>query len=140
MAGLRPEHFEDAALVPDRSKGTVFKTKIDVLESMGSEYYAYFVVDSEQVASAELEELAEDIGGADLPRTQGGVQMTARLSAESQVQQGQEAELWFDSRQLQLFDAESGRSLLARRTGGRTRPQLRSAAQVPAASPPQSSS
>ena len=113
VAGLRPEHFEDAALVADRSKGTVFKTKIDVLESMGSEYYAYFVVASEQVASSELAELAEDIGGADLPRAQGGVQVTARLGAESQAKQGAEAELWFDSKHLQLFDAESGRSLLA---------------------------
>ncbi|MGO9891634.1 MAG: ABC transporter ATP-binding protein [Solirubrobacteraceae bacterium] len=113
VAGLRPEHFEDAALVADRSKGTVFKAKIDVLESMGSEYYAYFVVASEQVSSSELEELAADIGGADLPRTQGGVQVTARLRAESQVKQGAEAELWFDSKHLQLFDAESGRSLLA---------------------------
>ncbi len=144
VAGLRPEHFEDAALVPDRSKGTVFKTKIDVLESMGSEYYAYFVVASEQVASAELAELAEDIGGADLPRAQGGVQVTARLSAESQVQQGQEAELWFDSKHLQLFDAESGRSILVPAgaagagTGAAARPG--GAAQVPAASPPQSSS
>jgi multiple sugar transport system ATP-binding protein len=118
IAGLRPEHFEDASLVPDRSKGTSFKAKIDVLESMGSEYYAIFVVASEQVASTELEELAEDIGGADLPRTQGGVQVTARLAAESRAQQGQEAELWFDSRRLQLFDPESGDSLLARDGNG----------------------
>jgi multiple sugar transport system ATP-binding protein len=113
VAGLRPEHFEDAALVPDRSKGTVFKAKIDVLESMGSEFYAYFVVASEEVSSTELAELAEDIGGADLPRAPGGVQVTARLAAESRVQQGEEAELWFDARHLQLFDQESGRSLLA---------------------------
>ncbi len=113
VAGLRPEHFEDAALVADRSKGTVFKAKIDVLESMGSEYYAYFVVASEQVSSSELEELAQDIGGADLPRAQGGVQVTVRLGAESQAKQGAESELWFDSKHLQLFDAESGRSLLA---------------------------
>ena len=119
IAGLRPEHFEDASLVPDRSAGTVFKAKIDVLESMGSEYYAYFVVASEQVSSAELEELAEDIGGADLPRAQGGVQVTARLAAESRVQQGQEAELWFDSKHVQLFDAESGQSLLAGNGGSR---------------------
>ena len=137
IAGLRPEHFEDAALVPDRSKGTVFKTKIDVLESMGSEFYAYFVVDSERVSSSELEELADDIGGADLPRSQDGIQVTARLSAESQVKQGQEAELWFDSKHLQLFDPESGRSLLASAGGG---PAAASAAQVPAATPPQSSS
>jgi multiple sugar transport system ATP-binding protein len=137
VAGLRPEHFEDAALVADRSKGTVFKTKIDVLESMGSEYYAYFVVASEQVSSSELAELAQDIGSADLPRTQGGVQVTARLGAESQVQQGQEAELWFDSKHLQLFDAESGRSLLA---GDGAAAGAGGGAQLPAASPPQSSS
>jgi multiple sugar transport system ATP-binding protein len=137
VAGLRPEHFEDAALVPDRSKGTVFTTKIDVLESMGSEFYAYFVVASEQVSSTELAELAQDIGGADLPRAQGGVQVTARLSAESQVQQGQEAELWFDSKHLQLFDADSGRSLLARDGAGAG---AAAATQVPAANPPQGSS
>jgi multiple sugar transport system ATP-binding protein len=114
IAGLRPEHFEDASLIADRSRGVTFKTHIDVLESMGSEFYAYFVVEAEQVSSRELEELAQDAGGADLPSTEGGIQITARLSAESRVKQGAGAELWFDSTHLQLFDAESGRSLLAR--------------------------
>ncbi len=44
IAGLRPEHFQDASLVSDSRNGTSFKTKIRVLESMGSEYYAYFDV------------------------------------------------------------------------------------------------
>jgi multiple sugar transport system ATP-binding protein len=113
IAGLRPEHFEDASLIPDRSRGITFKAQIDVLESMGAEYYAYFVVESEEVSSRELEELAQDAGGADLPSTAGGVQITARLAAESNVRQGAEVELWFDSTHLHLFDADSGRSLLA---------------------------
>jgi multiple sugar transport system ATP-binding protein len=113
IAGLRPEHFEDASLVSDRSRGVTFRAKIDVLESMGSEFYAYFVVESDQVSSRELEELAADAGGADLPSAQGGVQITVRLAAESRVRQGAEAELWFDSNQLQLFDPESGQSLLS---------------------------
>jgi multiple sugar transport system ATP-binding protein len=113
IAGLRPEHFEDASLVADRSRGVTFKARIDVLESMGSEFYAYFVVEAEQVSSRELEELAADAGGADLPSAEGGTQITARLGAESRVQQSAEAELWFDSTHLQLFDPESGRSLLA---------------------------
>jgi multiple sugar transport system ATP-binding protein len=113
IAGLRPEHFEDASLVPDRSRGVSFNAKIDVLESMGSEFYAYFVVESDQVSSRELEELAQDAGAAELPTAAGGVQVTARLAAESRVKQGADAELWFDSSHLQLFDAESGRSLLA---------------------------
>jgi multiple sugar transport system ATP-binding protein len=113
IAGLRPEHFEDAGLVADRSPGVTFKAKIDVLESMGSEFYAYFAVASERVSSSELEELAQDAGSADLPRTQDGIQVTARLGAESRARHGAEAELWFDSRHLQLFDSESGRSLLS---------------------------
>jgi hypothetical protein len=120
------------ALVADRSNGTAFKAKIDVLESMGSEYYAYFVVASKQVSSTELEELAEDIGSADLPRAQGGVQVTARLSAESRVKQGQEAELWFDSKHLQLFDAESGQSLLAGNGGAPAGGGARSAGEAAA--------
>ena len=111
IVGLRPEDFEDAALVGDQSGGITFKTKIDVLESMGSEYYAYFNLDTEKVSSRELEELAHDAGAADLP-SQEGSQVVARLEAASQVRQGQETELWFNSEHLHLFDPESGKSLL----------------------------
>jgi hypothetical protein len=111
IAGLRPEDFEDVSLVAYRADGVAFKAKIDVLESMGSEFYGYFVVASERVSSSELEELARDAGAADLPSPQDGIQVTARLGAESKLRQGEEAELWFDSRHLHLFDPESGRSL-----------------------------
>jgi multiple sugar transport system ATP-binding protein len=112
IAGLRPEDFEDASLVSDKSRGTTFKTKIDVLESMGSEYYAYFVVESERVSSTELEELAQDAGAADLPHSHEGSQVVARLEAASKVRQGEELELWFNSWHLHLFDPETGQSLL----------------------------
>ena len=84
---MRPEDFEDAALVSDQSHGLKFNAKIDVLESMGSEFYAYFVVESERVASRELEELADDAGGADLPQQEGN-QIVARLDAASTVKPG----------------------------------------------------
>jgi multiple sugar transport system ATP-binding protein len=129
IAGLRPEHFEDASLIADRSRGTSFRARIDVLESMGSEYYAYFVVEAERVSSAELEELAQDAGGADAPRSQEGSEVVARLSADSRVREGEETELWFDPEHLHLFDAESGRSLLAPDGAG----QPAAAAEVPVA-------
>src|SRR3954464_14090747 len=45
--GLRPEHFEDAQLADERHHGGMkFKTTIDVVESMGSELYAYFDVEA----------------------------------------------------------------------------------------------
>jgi multiple sugar transport system ATP-binding protein len=111
IVGMRPEDFEDASLVNDQSRGLKFNARIDVLESMGSEFYAYFVVESERVASRELEELADDAGGADLPQ-QDGSQIVARLDAASTVRQGQDTELWFNAEHLQLFDPESGKTLL----------------------------
>jgi multiple sugar transport system ATP-binding protein len=121
VVGLRPEDFEDAAIVGDRGQGVTFKAKIDVLESMGSEFYAYFVVESERVASRELEELASDAGAADLPQ-QSGSQITARLDAASQVRQGQETELWFNSEHIHLFDPESGQTLLGENGGAGAAP------------------
>ncbi|HWF34053.1 MAG TPA: sn-glycerol-3-phosphate ABC transporter ATP-binding protein UgpC [Solirubrobacteraceae bacterium] len=120
IAGLRPEHFEDAALVAEdkRSRGVAFRTRIDVLESMGAEYYAYFTVESERVSARELEELAQDTGAGDLPSAGEGNQVVARLDAASQVRQGAEAELWFDGSKVQLFDLESGQSLLGAGSGG----------------------
>jgi multiple sugar transport system ATP-binding protein len=117
IVGLRPEHFEDASLVSDRAHGHTFRAKIDVLESMGSEYYAYFVVEAEAVSSSELQELAQDPGAAEVGQSRGGSQVVARLDAASQVRQGQELELWFDAEHLQLFDPESGQSLLSRDGG-----------------------
>ena len=119
IVGMRPEDFEDRSVVGDRSDGVTFKAKIDVLESMGSEFYAYFVVESERVSSRELEELASDAGAADLPQQEGS-QITARLAAESTVRQGQETELWFNTEHLHLFDPESGQTLLGGSGGGVT--------------------
>jgi multiple sugar transport system ATP-binding protein len=116
IAGLRPDHFEDAALVGTQQHGgATFTANIDVLESLGSEYYAYFEVESERVSSRELEELAQDAGAADLPHSGDPqrVPMVARLNGASRAKQGQPLELWFDPQHLQLFDPEGGRSLLA---------------------------
>jgi multiple sugar transport system ATP-binding protein len=112
IAGLRPDDFEDASLIQDKGTGTVFPTKIDVLESMGSEFYAYFTVEAEQVSAQELQELAEEAGTIDLP-AQEGTQVVARLESASKVRQGGEIELWFNSEYLHLFDPENGLSLLA---------------------------
>jgi multiple sugar transport system ATP-binding protein len=116
IVGLRPEDFEDASLVNTQSGGITFKTKIDVLESMGSEFYAYFVIASEKVSARELEELASEAGAADLPH-QDGSQITARLEPASKVRQGQEVELWFNTEHIHLFDPETGQTLLGANGG-----------------------
>ncbi len=109
VAGLRPEDFEDASLASGK-EGVTFKTTIDLLESMGSEFYAYFDVESEHdVSSDQLDELAADAGADDIGGDSNAI--VARLDADSKVQQGQEAELFFESAKLHLFDPDSGDSL-----------------------------
>jgi multiple sugar transport system ATP-binding protein len=112
IAGIRPEHFEDAALVSDDKKplGRTFKATINLVESMGSELYAHFSVQHEGVQSEELAELAQDSGAADVPG--GGTDtVVARLDPEASVKQGQEADLWVDTSRIHFFDASDGRSL-----------------------------
>jgi multiple sugar transport system ATP-binding protein len=111
IAGIRPESFEDSSLVGDAlDRGPTFKAKIDLVESMGSEKYAYFSVDSEGVESQELDELARDSGMEDVPGG-GSDHVVARLDAASGVSRGDEAELWVDGSKLHLFDPDSGANL-----------------------------
>ena len=111
IVGVRPEHMEDASLISERHSGVLFKTTIDLLESMGSELYAHFKVGS-GVESDELRELAEDAGAGELPHAAGEEgRAIARLSADSTVRVGRESELWLETDKLQFFDPENGRSL-----------------------------
>jgi multiple sugar transport system ATP-binding protein len=110
IVGLRPEHFEDAAVEQDEHADRMtFRTKVDVVESMGSELYVYFDVEAGDVNSAELNELAADAGMEDLPSHGGGQQIVARLSAESKASPGGEVELSIDTSQIKLFDAAGAR-------------------------------
>jgi multiple sugar transport system ATP-binding protein len=114
IVGIRPEHFEDAAVEADHGNRMKFRTKIDVVESMGSELYVYFDVEAGDVDSAELTELAADSGMEDLPRHgDGAQQVVARLSAESKAAPGSEVELTVDTSQMKLFAADNGRSMTA---------------------------
>jgi multiple sugar transport system ATP-binding protein len=114
VVGVRPEHMEDASLISERHAGVVFKTTIDLMESMGSELYAHFKVGA-GIESDELRELAEDAGAGELPRAAGEEgRAIARLSADSNVHVGRESELWLETDKLQFFDPETGQSLTAR--------------------------
>jgi multiple sugar transport system ATP-binding protein len=112
ILGLRPEHFEDATLVEEahRPTGAVYEGEADVVESMGSDKYVYFALAGERARTAELDELAADAGGADLPEA-AGAQLVTRLSAESQAKEGATVRVWFNAEKVHLFDPESGRNL-----------------------------
>ena len=109
IAGLRPESFEDAALAPEHHEGAsvTFRAPVDLVESMGSELYAYFTYQGETASSAELDEIAADAGLVDLGG-EGEGRVVTRLSPESSARAGEELELWLDAERLHLFHPEDG--------------------------------
>src|SRR4051812_15528751 len=110
ILGIRPEEFQDAALVGDKP-GHVFDADVSLVESLGSELYAYVEYDAGGAAqSEELAELAADAGAADLPSTEQS-QAVARLEPTSNVKAGAPARLWVDTAKVHLFDPQSGGSL-----------------------------
>jgi multiple sugar transport system ATP-binding protein len=117
IAGLRPESFEDASMAGDLrdERGIVFEAEIDLVESLGSDLYAYLHIESEGVESEQLADLAEEsmgeTGAANL--REGEEQIVARLDPASRIRRRDRAELWADTSKLHLFDAESGERLAA---------------------------
>jgi multiple sugar transport system ATP-binding protein len=124
IAGLRPENFEDAKLVGDlkQKRGVVFEAEVDLVESLGSDLFAYFHVESEGVQSDQLADLVEDTldetGTANL--REGEEQVVARLDPTSKVHRGERAEIWADTAKLHLFDPESGEGLGGQEMGARS--------------------
>jgi|SoiMethySBSTD1v2_1073268.scaffolds.fasta_scaffold15990_7 multiple sugar transport system ATP-binding protein len=108
IAGIRPEHFEDASLLDDarRGQGLVFTAEIDVIEWLGSEQYAYIPFEAPDEVKRPLDELATELDSEQI-RTQ----LVVTLDAESRVAAGAPAELWLDPTRMHLFDPESGENL-----------------------------
>jgi multiple sugar transport system ATP-binding protein len=115
IAGVRPESFEDASMIGDlrNERGVVFEAEIDLVESLGSDLYAYFHVESSGVESDQLADLVEErLEETGVPEVrEGQEQIVARLDPASKIKRGERAELWADTAKLHLFDAESGKRL-----------------------------
>jgi multiple sugar transport system ATP-binding protein len=111
IAGIRPEHFEDAHLLDaDKlAQGVEFRAKVDVIEWLGSEQYAYIPFEAPDEVRRPLEELA-----ADLDSEQMRTQLVVVIDAASQIAEHSEAELWLDPRRMHLFDPHSGDNLTRR--------------------------
>ena len=64
IAGIRPEDFEEVSQVSadQRARGTTFKTKFDLVEAMGAEYYVHFSAGDATVHSSQVDDLLADAG------------------------------------------------------------------------------
>jgi multiple sugar transport system ATP-binding protein len=108
IAGVRPEHFEDAAMLEDtrKAEGLSFKAHVDVIEWLGSEQYAYIPFEAPEEVRRPLADLATELDSEQI-RTQ----LVVTLDAESRVSEGEDANLWLDPRRMHLFDPASGENL-----------------------------
>ncbi len=106
IAGIRPEHFEDASLASAGDGRTTFQTSVDVVEWLGNETYAYIPFEAPPEVTAQLQQLEKDLDGEAL-RTQ----LVISLDGASRIKAGESAEIWLDASKLHLFDPSSGENL-----------------------------
>ncbi len=106
IAGIRPEHFEDASVVESTQRGSTFQTKIDVVEWLGNEAYAYIPFEAPPEVQQQLAQLEKDLDGESL-RTQ----LVISLDGTSKVAAGDDAEIWVDTSKMHLFDPSTGENL-----------------------------
>jgi multiple sugar transport system ATP-binding protein len=108
ILGLRPEHFEDAALVPaaKRAAGRTFTAEVDVTEWLGHELYAYVPYESAPEVNEQLQELERELDSEQM-RTQ----LVVALDVNSRIRAGASADIWFDPERMHVFDVATGENL-----------------------------
>ena len=107
IAGIRPEHFEDATVMESgKSSGSTFRSKVDVVEWLGNQAFAYIPFEAPAEVQDQLLQLERDLDGEAL-RTQ----LVISLDGASRVKEGDEAEIWVDSSKIHLFDPTTGENL-----------------------------
>ena len=106
IAGIRPEHFEDASVMDSKKEGSTFRTKVDVVEWLGNEAYAYIPFEAPPEVQEQLGQLEKDLDGESM-RTQ----LVVSLDGASLISEGDEAEIWVDATQIHLFDPATGENL-----------------------------
>ncbi|NYD42920.1 ABC transporter ATP-binding protein [Nocardioides panaciterrulae] len=106
IAGIRPEHFEDAGVKRDLGSGSTFRATVDVVEWLGNEAFAYIPFEAPPEMRAELAELARDLDSEALH-----TQLVVALDGSSRIAEGDEAEIWMDISKIHLFDPATGENL-----------------------------
>jgi multiple sugar transport system ATP-binding protein len=108
IAGMRPDHFEDARLLDPakREKGVVFRARVDVTEWLGDSQYAYIPFEANEEVTRQLADLAAELDSEAL-RTQ----LIVSIDATSRLRENHEGEFWADIRRMHLFDPRTGDNL-----------------------------
>src|ERR671912_91826 len=106
MAGIRPEHFEDASVRTDHGSGSVFRAQVEVVEWLGNETYAYLPFEAPPEVEEQLRQLERELDGESMH-----TELVVSLDGASRIKAGEEAEIWVDGTKIHLFDPSTGDNL-----------------------------
>jgi multiple sugar transport system ATP-binding protein len=106
IAGIRPEGFEDGTRGDAAEvSGATFAARVDVVEWLGNEQYAYIPYDAPP-GGAPMSELVREL---DAERTRS--QLVVAVDPRRRLERGAQVALRIDPRRMHLFDPESGEAL-----------------------------
>jgi len=118
ILGIRPEHLEDAALVPNTPANRRLNGHVRLKEALGSEIVVHFQVDAAPVVLPELRELAEEgmdesvlLAELDEHRRMRRTAFLGRFGVTTGVKEGGRAEIAISPGAMRFFDADSGRAI-----------------------------
>ena len=106
VAGIRPEHLEDAAVIDAYARigALVFDVTVEMVESLGADKYVYFGVDGPGAEAVQLADVAAEA-------TVGENEFVARVPAQSGAAVGRILQLALNPDNVMLFDPRTGANL-----------------------------
>ncbi len=115
IVGIRPQDFE-AGVTGTRQRGCQMRTKVELVEALGTETNVHFCVDAPPVITDEVRELAADLGQDEAARIeqrarQGRNEFVARVDPKTQVKAGDVLDLSVDTGQMHFFDRDTGQAV-----------------------------
>ena len=119
IAGVRPEHFEDASVVSADKEGHTFRAKVDVVEWLGNEAYAYIPFEAPPEVQEQLQQLERDLDGESL-RTQ----LVVSLDGASEIKAERRRRDLGERREDAPVRPGNGREPHGGRVQGRAHPQV----------------
>jgi multiple sugar transport system ATP-binding protein len=111
VLGIRPEHLEDAALVPDAAAESVLDVTVELREELGAEVNAHCTVGVPpvQVAGVAIGDTEPD--AAEIEEVPQIPALIARLDPRTTIREGEPARVYVDLSSLHFFDPDTGESL-----------------------------
>ncbi len=106
IAGIRPEDYEDASLAPEIPESQRIRSKVTLLESLGSEIMAHFRIDAPKVDSGDPDAVDEKVGsGSETSNAVG------RFNPRSPARMGDTIDIAISTENIHFFDPATRQSI-----------------------------